>query len=383
MRLTFGSIAAYLIAVMSAWLQPAIIDALRHGPGFSAAAAGAVSGVEVAIVGLVSILFGTRMERSGITPRRVAVLGCGLVVITNALSVFTVQLAVLTVARLVAGVGQGMVYSIATKNLATRVPRQRIGYVVAAYTLGEGLIVFLAPWVSVPFGPGGIFALMGGVTLMLIPVVALLPNERLAKELDPKMGSSTAEDWYRSAIGWCLLAGTALWATNAGMLWAFSFDFGSAAGLSLRQVGAIASACIVASALGSAVSSTVCKWVPRATALIGAISIQSGAMILVVLLPGSMAYVVGLMTFSFTAYACYPLLLGAATGIDPKGRLAVVIASTFYLGAFAGPTLGGVLLAWWGTRNVVALVVAICFLPIASMLLLAEGRIRAQAKGAA
>jgi MFS family permease len=221
---------------------------------------------------------------------------------------------------------------------------------------------------------------MGGVTLLLIPAVALLPNGRLLRDVDTKAGPSTAEDWYRSAIGWCLLAGTALWATNAGMLWAFSFDFGSAAGLSLRQVGAIGSACLVASALGSVVSSTICRWIPRRTVLIGAISIQSGAMILVAMLPNPIAYVAGLITFSFSAYACYPLLLGTAAGADPKGGLAVVIASTFYLGAFAGPTIGGALLAWWGTRNVVALVVAISFVPIASMLLLADRRIRAQAK---
>jgi predicted MFS family arabinose efflux permease len=188
----------------------------------------------------------------------------------------------------------------------------------------------------------------------------------------------SAEYWYQSAIGWCLAAGTAIWATNAGMLWAFSFDFGSAAGLNLRQVGATGSACLVASAFGSTSSSALCRWMPRTTVLIGAISIQSVAMILVVLLPNPMAYVAGLVTFSFSAYACYPLLLGVAAGADSKAGLPVVIASLFYLGAFAGPTAGGALLAWWGTRNVVALVVAICFVPILWMLLLADRRIRAQ-----
>jgi predicted MFS family arabinose efflux permease len=360
-RIAIPCVATYVLAIMAGWLQPAIIEGLRQGLALSRACAGEVAGAEVAAVGIGSMLIGARLHRLGFRLRTLGIGACCLIVVGNLLSIVTDRIGLLLLGRAIAGCGQAIAFATATNILATRIQSSHMGRVIAAYTLSEGVIVLIVPHLLARYEHRGVFALMGGLALLLAPIIALFPSEQ-ARGRDRESGSA------QSRSGWLLFAGSSIWATVAGMVWAFSFELGQAAGLTFEALGIMSSLCVLGGAGGGFVASILSVKTSRIKLLWSAISAQL-ALIAVISLGDSPAlFVISLIAIAFATYFCYPLLLAIAGDTDPSGALSGRVAASFYLGGFAGPILGGVLLMWAGSFAILAVVAAVSFGPILALI---------------
>ncbi len=359
-RVAVPCVATYVIAIMAGWLQPAIIEGLRHGLALSQASAGEIAGAEVAAVGIGSMLVGARLHRMGLRLRTLGIGACCLIVLGNLLSIATDRIGLLLLGRAIAGFGQAIAFATATNILATRIPISRMGRVIAGYTLSEGVIFLIVPHLLARYDHRGVFALMGGVALLLAPIIAFLPRER-AMGRDREYGSA------QSRSGWFLLAGSSIWATVAGMVWAFSFELGQAAGLTFKALGIVSSLCVLGAAGGGFAASMSSAKISRMKLLFFAIAAQLALIGVISLTAAPSLFVISLIAIAFFTYFCYPLLLALASDTDPRGTLTGMVAASFYLGGFAGPILGGVLLMRAGSFAILAIVAAASFLPILAL----------------
>jgi MFS transporter, DHA1 family, inner membrane transport protein len=335
-------IAANVVASLGAWLQPSTFDGLRRGLHLSEAAAGLLAGVEIAAVPLVSILLGLGMRRLPMTMRVLALMGCGLVVSGNVISIFLDGFAPLVAVRAVAGVGQGCLLAAATAVLVKTVAPQKLGYVVASYIFCVTPALLIAPSVVGPFAQKGAFGLMAVLTVLLIPLIARLPAMRAV----PGTASMTT---VRSLRGWTLLAASILWATTWGFVWAFSIELGSAAGFDLGEMGFISGAGVICSALGSLCES-LSSGIPRQTPLLVAvIALQTVSILSVIAIKNPGLFAAGTLLVCFCANFTYPQLLGVAVHLDEAGGLSSMVAGSFFFSGIASPVIGGFLISSTGT----------------------------------
>jgi len=360
-RVAVACVATYVIAIMAGWLQPAIIEGLRHGLAFSRASAGEIAGAEVAAVGIGSMLIGARLHRLGFRLRALGIAACCLISVGNLLSIATDRIGLLLLGRTIAGCGQAIAFATATNILATRIQTSRMGRVIAAYTLSEGVIVLIVPHLLARYDHRGVFALMGGLALLLAPIIVFLPNER-ARGGDRESGSA------HSRSGWFLFAGSSIWATVAGMVWAFSFELGQAAGLTFKALGLTGSLCVLGGAGGGFAASILSVNISKLKLVCWAITAQVTLIAVISLGDTPALFVISLIAIAFSTYFCYPLLLALASDTDPSGTLSGMVAASFYLGGFAGPILGGVLLMWAGNFGILAMVAAASFAPILALI---------------
>lgn len=356
-RVAVPCVATYVIAIMAGWLQPAIIEGLRNGLAMSQASAGEVAGAEVAVIGIGSMLIGARLHRIGFRLRTLGIGACCLIALGNLLSIATDSIGLLLLGRAITGFGQAIAFATATNILATRIPTSRMGRVIAGYTLSEGLIVLIVPYLLARYDHRGVFGLMGGVALLLAPVIAFLPGDRAR-------GRKREFNSAQSRSGWFLLAGSSIWATVAGMVWAFSLELGQAAGLTFKALGIASSLCILGGAGGGFAASILSVKMPRMKLLFFAITAQLALISVISLTAIPPLFVITLLAIAFLTYFCYPLLLALASDTDSRGTLTGMVAASFYLGGFAGPIIGGVLLMWAGGFAILAIVAAASFGPI-------------------
>lgn len=366
--LLIAALAGNCIAVAGWWLQPETIFGLMRGLDLTETSAGLVASAEVTMIAFTSIVLGFR---GGNSYRQLALLGIGIALLAHTISILASSYALLLLLRLLAGIGEGCLLAAITAVLASSMdPDRRYAQVTAATVAFQACLLALIPWWIPDYTHTQVFAALAIVTLLLAPMVFLLPRDR------PDKKSVENAFGLGGTHAYILVVATAIWTNGSGAMWAFSVAIGAGTTLDSQQVGTA----VGFSTMGGIVGGIVAAWVGRRwgrfSPLLWAMVVNVIAVYFLVHAASGIVFVVSLATATFCTFFVYPYLLAAAAELDSLGGCAAAVGGAFILAGGGGPIFGGVLIGWFGGFEGIAWGLVVCTLVTLGLLSYVKQRSR-------
>jgi predicted MFS family arabinose efflux permease len=374
LRFVGSGVAAYVAATVSWWLQPQLIETLIRGLRISSSLAGVVAGAEMGATALITIGFGLVVGRLRRSLRSIALAGVAIAFAGHAASVILDDLPLLIGARILAGIGEGLILGSGNAALAGSVePDRRIAQVLSIYVMCGSLLILLGPFASDMHAQRGLFALFACLTVLIGAWTALLPQRAHSTTLS----MHPAHSWQRASIA--LVAGMGLWSMVGSSAWAFSAVIGQHCGLNPHRLTLYTASAAWAAPLGGLLAAFLGTRFGRLTPVLMALVTEIGAIYALSHWFRGPVYLVTLCTLFFVSYFVQPYILGMASTLDRNGGVAASAAGAYRLGGFIGPIFGGLLIQRFHGETGLT-VGAVAVLPLV-IYLFASGNQTVRAKG--
>ena len=325
---------------------PLIVSQAIAGLGLSPRAAGLLATAEMAAGGAATFLASFvvhRMDR-----RRIALFGLVLIVVGSAISEGVGHFAVMTLGRVVTGLGEGVLIAAVIASMAgTRLPERNFGLWTIANMIAASLLLYaVMPAVIASWGIAGVY---GAYLCLALPGFALLawyPDSIPA----PRVATASRG---RVGIGVVLCLGAILLSHLAhGGIWAYMQRFGAASGLSAtltaRALGYAAFAGLLGGLLVTGLGTRWGRVLPNAAAL----ALSAASALLVAACRTPHAFFAAAMCFYLAWVFGLPYLMGIISALDPQGRAATLGIVMQNIGLAAGPAGAGALAADFEYRTV-------------------------------
>jgi predicted MFS family arabinose efflux permease len=353
--LVVGAIAAQVVGGLVTQMSPFMIAGLMDGLSLSERAAGFVASVELLTLAVTAIAIAPVLPRY--SDRRVGLVAVALALLAQGASIFSASLSLLTLLRGFAGIGEGALYAVSLSVVASRSrnPDKVYGYFQVAWALGSVALFAMGGQLTAAFAQRGIFALMAGVTLVLAPLLLLIPDARA------NSGEGAAPDAARTfpTLGIMTLAAIVLYLIVSSAIYAFSAPLGERAGLDTRAVGyALTVATLVGLAGAGAATALNVRWgrmIPISGFFVGFALI----VLVLCLSRNPTAYVIALVASVVIYYFSMPYMFGLAAALDRSGRWAAAAGAAYLIGFAAGPLFAGVVIAGAGYAGLALACIAI------------------------
>ncbi len=323
--------------VVPIWIGQ-VIDHFR----VSAAVAGSIASLEFAAVALTSVITATLVGRA--PGRLLCTVGTVLLMAGNLMCTFAATLAWLGAARLVCGVGKGLVIAIIFGMAGqSSNPTRSFAVLNAAYAAFSAAVFLVVPRVVIHFGMAGAFGSMVALSLLGLVFLPWVPEPRRA---------ARGESWFRSlpldVSGALAIAGLTLMWTAQGSIWAFSERIGVRDGLSLQSIGWVLSAGSILAIAGPLASRVLEIRRGALLPILGGLAVLAVVAILVCVSRSPVTYALAVPVISIAALFLMPYVQGVLSFVDPSGKLNAGSSAFMTLGGALGPLLGGVLIARGG-----------------------------------
>lgn len=323
--------------VVPIWIGQ-VIDHFR----VSAAVAGSIASLEFAAVAITSVITATLVGRA--PGRLLCVVGTVLLMAGNLACTFAPTLALLGAARLVCGVGKGLVIAIIF-GLAGQSgnPTRSFAVLNAAYAAFSAAVFLVVPRVVIHFGMAGAFGSMVALSLLGLVFLPGVPEPRR---------TAHGESWIRSlpldVSGMLAIAGLTLMWTAQGSIWAFSERIGVRDGLSLQSIGWVLSAGSILAIAGPLASRVLEIRRGALLPIFGGLAVLAAVVIWVCVSRSTLTYALAVPIISIAALFLMPYVQGVLSFVDPSGKLNAGSSAFMTLGGALGPLLGGMLIARGG-----------------------------------
>ena len=277
----------------------------------------------------------------------------------------------LLVALALAGIGSGVIYTVAIAVLAeNRNPDRAFAFKLSAETLSGVLLLLVLPALVVErFGYAGLMLTLAALLALLsAPALACLPAGRRAGEPVSATDAPVSFD----LVPWIGLAGLALSFSAVTALWAFleqaasSFSVGTAR---TTVVLTIAAGLNGGFALVAAALSTRFGRVPP---LLWGLGMMLLGLFMLSQRPDELGYTVGALLVIGHWSFVMSFQMGLIASCDASGRIAVMIPAAITLGGAAGPGIAGMVLEGRGYGSLYTLLGATIVLSLLAFLWLAR-----------
>lgn len=353
--LLVGAIAAQVIGGLIPQMSPFMIGGLMDGLSLSEREAGFIVSVELLALALSAIAIAPILPR--LSYRGVGLVAVAVTLFAQSASILSTSVAMLTLLRGLAGVGEGALYAISLSIVCSRSnnPDKVYGYFQIVWALGSVALFTIAGQLTAAFAHRGILVLIAGVTLALAPLLLLIPAG------SAKSSDRTAVDAAQASpvLGVLTLVAIGLYLTASAATYAFSAPLGERAGLDTVSVGyALTVTMLVGLAGAGAATALNVRWgraIPISVFCLG----FSIATLVLCLWRNPTAYVAALVASGVIYYFSIPYLFGLAAALDRSGRWVAAAGSAYLLGFAAGPLVAGAVIAAAGYSSLAAGCVAI------------------------
>jgi predicted MFS family arabinose efflux permease len=353
--LVIGAIAAQVVGGLVTQMSPFMIGGLMDGLSLSERDAGFVVSVEILALAVTAIAIAPILPE--FSDRRVGFVAVALAVLAQSASILSASLPLLTLLRGLAGVGEGALYALSLSVVASRSsnPDKVYGYFQVVWALGSVALFAIGGQLTAAFAHHGIFVLMIAVTLVLAPLLLLVPDPRPQSREGFAAGSARTSP----ALGVMTLAAIMLYLIVSSAVYAFSAPLGERAGLDTSAVGyALSVSTLVGLAGAGAATVLNVRW-GRMVPTSGFFVAFALVAIVLCLSRNPTAYVTALVASVVIYYFSMPYLFGLAAALDRSGRWAAGAGSAYLFGFAAGPLFGGVVIAGAGYADLAVACVAI------------------------
>jgi predicted MFS family arabinose efflux permease len=302
------------------------------------------------------------------------VTGLALFVLANRLSIDADGFLALYLLRVMAGLACGITYAISLSALAEHaLPAQAFALMVVVQTCWGTLGLFLLPRL---LPAGGLAAFFDYLDAWLAPLVLLALVAFPDCPPRPVHGTSAMGERIDARRVALMIAGTVAYYTAISAAWSYMERLGTQGGLPATEVGEVLAIGFALSAPAALLAPRVVERFDNATALFGAVALQSAALLALALAHEKQTlalYTAATLLFQCAWCFVLPPLIAGFSAADPGGRIVVLCSPSFKIGEIAGPPLGAGIAAQSGVAAM--MIGAALLLPLAvALLVLADRR---------
>jgi MFS transporter, DHA1 family, inner membrane transport protein len=330
----FGLAAAFAAALNGTMVMPLIVLAFNRIPGIDQGTATAIAAAELAGIVLYCLLAPRLMQRA----RRSATIG-GLLALTagEAASHYLDGIVPLAGARLLAGLGEGALFSLITVEVAAEAHAERIwGQINLVGGFAMGALLFGLSTLPPASGRGSIFLWLAGMGVFMAPWVLLI--RRSAR---PDAAPLRAPGLARAQIGLILLVVALVYGVQAGQ-WAVSGYMGELAHMAPAQLGLYLALSSILGFAGAIVPSLTRNRSYRLGFVLQGFVVMVVAVLVFFNWRGEMPFLWSQTAVNVGFYMVTPFMTGLLTENDHDGALVLRTLVIALLGAAAGTALAGV-----------------------------------------
>lgn len=316
--------------VMPLWIG-AIIDHLS----LSRSAAGTIASLEFAAVAIVSVTVALQVHR--FAARRTVTIGLIMLMAGNLLAAYATSAEVLTVYRIIAGCGKGLVVAVTFSLAAGTVhPTRTFALLNGAYALFSMVFYLIVPTFIEMGGAAGAFYMMAGVAALGAAMLAWYPDRR--------MEASELKDLRLRDVpvfGFIALAALIILWIGHNAVWTFIERLGHRVDLSLGEIGTVLSISAFLTIGGPTLARLIDTRWGYVRPIVTATVIKTVVVMLLVYLSVAWIYMTMVPVFLIMALFIVPYIMGILSLADPAGRLAAASSAAMTAGSSLGALIGG------------------------------------------
>jgi MFS transporter, DHA1 family, inner membrane transport protein len=338
---------SYALLTTPVNVSPFLTVAIMSGLSLTADRVGLVLTVELVCLALTAAILSPLASRFSL--KRILLVGAGIVLLGNTLTLQAGSEGLLIIYRALAGIGAGVLLFGVNIGIARTVDPVKVYGLANATGLIIATVLFLVmPALVERYGIQGGF---GSLTLLTLIVLVLIFLLSVPKQIVEKSKGGLTMSVSTAKI-LCMLVGLFLTTATFIAFYAFSEPIGTNANLSSQQMGVLLATVqfvgIFVAGLASWLGSRWGVFNP----LVGALSVTAFSIFIATQTDSSFIFVASFMVFNLLFIFSMPFLLAIGATLDMTGRLASIGAGTLYFGAAGGPYLGGYLITNQGIPSI-------------------------------
>ncbi len=320
--------------------MPLIVLALHRIPGIDEGTATAIAAAELGGIALYGLLGPRLFKRAG---RATAVAGLAALIAGEAACHFLDGVASLTAARLVAGLGEGALFSLITAEVAAEANAERIwGQINLVGGLAMGALLYGLSTLPPTTDRGPIFLWLAALGVLVAPWVLLMRGRDRQSSAAARSGSLS-----KGQIGLILLVVVLVYAVQAGQ-WAVSGFIGELAHMPSERIGRYLAVSSIVGFAGAVVPSLTRNPSHRLRLVLLGFLVLALSLLAFFNLPGDFAFLWGQVGVNVGFYMVTPFVIGLLTENDVDGALVLRTLIVAIVGAALGTALAGVALSGTG-----------------------------------
>jgi len=346
-----GLSAAFATALNGTMVMPLIVMALTRIPGITESTATIVASAEIGGIALYCLLL-PRLVKHG--HFRVALGGVLALILGELLTHFADGIGMLSLTRLLAGLGEGALFSLITHDVAAEAEAERIwGMINLIGGVCMGCLLYFLSTLTPDTGRGTIFLWLAAFGALLAPLVFLI-KPKTAQEAQ----THAAVLLPKSMIALILFVIFLVYGVQAGQ-WAVSGYMGELSNMPVSTVGFFLAISSIAGFVGAIVPALTrnpshrLRWVALGLLVMGA------ALYLFFNIHGAPAFLIGQILVNVGFYMVTPFMTGLLTESDKDGVLVMRTLIIAMLGAGVGTALTGELFTDGGPQLFSLLAIAV------------------------
>ncbi|WP_183085169.1 MFS transporter [Trinickia fusca] len=336
---------AYAIAINGTILMPFLVTAIMTRLHVDEGMATQIAGVEILGVALACAVLPRWIARGA---HAFAVAGAVGTIVGQVASDLAPSIALMSAARAVSGVFEGMLFVVVASSVAHRACADSIWGKINVLAGGINGSVLVAVSLLPPIWFGRwLFALLAGIVAILAPFVVRI--DRFAETSRLSLAGTPARLPKRLVVALWIVT-VLIYGAQASQ-WAVAGIVGERAGLSQTTIGILLSVSSLLGFAGAIVPmQRACH--PYRLTIIGLAQLVMIVCITVFFAStGATSYFVSQLVLNCAFFAIVPFLTGLLSEIDPDGSLVARTVVVTFLGVGTGTALAGPLFDRYGSRH--------------------------------
>lgn len=331
-----GLSAAYAVALNGTMVMPVIVLAMSKLSGYDEGLATIVASAELAGIAIYGIFLAGLAARSW---KVVAAAGLIAVAGGEAASFWLHSPWLLAGARLVAGLGEGAIFSLVCMNLASLADAERLwGAISLIGGTAMGLLLFVVSLMPSGQNDAPVFLMISGFTVLLAPIFLLLsrrPTTMATASIHSRL------DRRRMLLTMAVVF--LVYAVQAAQ-WAICGYVGERVGLTTGEVGFYLAVSSLAGFIGAVVPTMTRDKAKRLPFVLLGFLVMGVAIFFLFNIFTAFVFVTTQLFVNIGFYIVTPFLTGVLTENDPDGSLMSRVLVVAIVGATVGTAVAGPIL---------------------------------------
>ena len=297
-----------------------------------------------------------------------------LMIAGNALFLIADSLAVLVVARFIAGLGAGMLMTMTIQVIALmRDPDRTYGMWTVGQLVVGALGIMLFPTVMASGGIKAVFLIWALLAVSLLTTVQFYPRARdRESNADNKQAAAR-----RIVLGLICLFGLFIYYSGQTGVWVYLERVGDSWGINQEMLVNTLSASLIAGIAGSSLAVLVGNRFGRTAPITFSLLISAVGISLLIQSGGATLFTVAVCLFNFGWYLFLPYISAVIADTDDNGKLLTGLSVVFPASLAIGPAVAALLIDRTGTL-LPCLLFGLFSIPLGWVFILPATRARSQ-----
>ncbi|NUT16672.1 MAG: MFS transporter, partial [Cupriavidus sp.] len=330
---------AYTVVMSVLNVLPMLVPAIMARFHLQAGAAGMLLTFELLAIAAVPILLARWAPAFSLKP----LLGVGLALATlgDLASMLARDASTMLAVRIGAGLGAGILLLGTNAAMTSSAdPVKDYGFVNTVGLVVAVLLCFLMPYANAGFGLGGNFGLLVLVSLAAAAMIYRLPGHHSGRAVPGKPVPAGPPDVSKPKVALLVLA---LLLVQASYMAGYTFTeaLGARLGLTHAQLGSLLAVAQIFAFAGTGAATRMGSRFGIRSPLLVSVALQALCLFGLTRTSDPLWFVGMLFGCTFFYLFSMSYQLGIGAEIEPSGRVAALGGGVLYLGAAAGPLLGG------------------------------------------